>query len=88
MMANSTYTLGYTCLTPGDTLFLYTDGVIDARDTDGGLFGTERMVDVAVQPGLPAEALLDGVDQAIRRHVGATEQADDITMLAVRRKEL
>ena len=86
MLPHSTYALGHTILEPGDTLFLYTDGVVDARNAGGELFGLNRMLDVVSRPGKPAEDLLADVDQAIRRFVGNSAQVDDITMLAIRRE--
>jgi|SRR5918999_793697 hypothetical protein len=88
MLSDSTYTLSHTTLRPGDALFIYTDGVVEARDTSGELFGTDRTIDVIAKPGNTAEEMLGRVDEAIRHYVGSAQQTDDITMLAIRRKEL
>lgn len=86
MLPDSSYTLGHTTLGSEDVLFIYTDGVTEARDPDGTRFGTARMLTVAEQQGgESAETLLDAMDRALGRHVGSAEQSDDITMLAVRR---
>ncbi|MGH3914136.1 MAG: PP2C family protein-serine/threonine phosphatase [Pseudonocardiaceae bacterium] len=85
MLPDSSYALGYTTLGYGDALFVYTDGVTEARDPDGALFGTERMLTVAQRGGRRAEVLLDAMDEALGKHVGDAEQSDDITMLAVYR---
>ncbi|HEY0496359.1 MAG TPA: SpoIIE family protein phosphatase [Kutzneria sp.] len=85
ILADSSYTLGHTTLGPGDSLFVYTDGVVDARDTNGGLFGYERMLDAVRTPCESPEQLLDIMDTALGLHVGQANQFDDITMLAVRR---
>lgn len=85
ILSDSSYQLGYVTLDYGDALFVYTDGVTEARDPNGALFGTERMLTVAQRSGRMAEALLDSMDEALALHVGDAEQSDDITMLAVYR---
>jgi serine phosphatase RsbU (regulator of sigma subunit) len=60
-------------LEPGDQLTLLTDGVVEARDKTGALFGFERTADCA---GETAEAIA-GAAQAFG-------QDDDITVLTVR----
>ena len=72
----------------GDTLFVYTDGVPEATDEANGLYGTGRMLAALNQrPDLGAEELLQQVKADIDRFVGAAPQFDDITMLAIQRKE-
>lgn len=74
-------------LGPGDTLFVYTDGVTEATDTEGVLFGTERMLQALNRcpSGAPAQ-LLQTVKEDIDRFVGDAPQFDDITMLSIQRK--
>jgi serine phosphatase RsbU (regulator of sigma subunit) len=53
-------------LEAGDTLVLYTDGVVDARDPGGERFGEERLreaIDAAA--GGPAENVAAAVDEAV-----------------------
>lgn len=85
MMANSVFALGHTTLRPGDRLFVYTDGVVEARDSRGDMYGMTRMLDVVRPPCPSADGLLDSVEADLHRHVGSAEQFDDITMLALRR---
>jgi phosphoserine phosphatase RsbU/P len=85
VFASSTYMLDHVCLQPGETLFMYTDGVTEARDPDGGLFGMDRTLEAVGRPGLGAEEMLDVVDGAIRDHTRTAEQSDDITMVALHR---
>ncbi len=84
-----TYKCCETCLKPGETLFLYTDGVTEAMDKAGGLFGEERlanMLEDAVGDDVTKTAPRDLV-QAVRRgtedFAAGAPQADDITLLAV-----
>jgi sigma-B regulation protein RsbU (phosphoserine phosphatase) len=85
MSADSTFCLGYATMSVGDTLFLYTDGVVEARADSGDRFGMDRLTTVLSERHGTANALLSAVDQALGTHIGAAEQSDDITMMALRR---
>ncbi|MCR5673724.1 MAG: PP2C family protein-serine/threonine phosphatase [Lachnospiraceae bacterium] len=67
---------------PGDSLYVYTDGVAEATDSNNELFGTERMLDVlnANKDASPKE-LLEAVKAGIDDFVGDAPQFDDITMM-------
>ena len=72
-------------LKPGDTIFLYTDGVTEAMDPDRKQFGEERLREKLIS--LKDNGIKDMI-QAMRREVTVfargAQQSDDITMLAVR----
>ena len=71
-------------LEPGDTLFLYTDGVTEATDGEQQLFGEERLQSALnEQPDLPVGQMLPKIKGCIDRFVGQAEQFDDITMLGL-----
>jgi sigma-B regulation protein RsbU (phosphoserine phosphatase) len=72
-------------LEPGDLLMTFTDGVTEARDPSGGFFGEERLLSLLKQPAASASEHLDRIETALQAHVAGVDQADDITMLAVRR---
>ena len=73
---------------PGDTLFVYTDGVAEATDGANTLYGTDRMLDALnAAPERSPEELLAAVRSDIDRFVGGAPQFDDITMLAIRRRD-
>ena len=71
----------------GEKLFVYTDGVAEATNAEGELFGTDRMVDAlnACVDGSSAE-ILAGVQKAVDVFVGDAEQFDDLTMLCLEYK--
>ncbi len=70
---------------PGDTLFIYTDGVPEATKSDDELFGTRRMLEALnKEPDADAEKLLANVKESIDEFVGEAPQFDDITMLGFR----
>ncbi len=73
-------------LKPGDRLFLYTDGVPEATDANGELFGTERMTDALNRGGSRPEDLLKEVRRNVDDFVGDSEQFDDLTMLCLEYK--
>lgn len=88
ILPDSQFRVGELLMDVGDSLFLYTDGVTEARSSDGAFFGEDRMFDVLTeQPIDSAAALLDRMDAALVSHVGTADQFDDITMMALRRAE-
>ena len=72
-------------LYPGDTVFVYTDGVAEASNSKNELYGTDRMLSILNQ-NLDAdpEEVLRGVMRGINDFVDGAEQFDDITMLCFR----
>ena len=72
-------------LEKGATLLLYTDGVTEAQDARGDFFGEQRLLDVAVADVGTAEQLVAALGSAVERFADGADQADDITMLVLRR---
>ena len=71
-------------LDPGDALFLYTDGVTEAFDREGELFGEERLANALGAVAEPnPKSLCNVVRMAVAAHADGVPQADDITVLAV-----
>ncbi|WP_068926266.1 PP2C family protein-serine/threonine phosphatase [Planobispora rosea] len=81
------FSLGSVAIDVGDTLFVYTDGVTEARNGAGEFFGEERLLALLREPAASATRLLDRVETSVRGYVGKAEQSDDITMMAVHRRE-
>jgi phosphoserine phosphatase RsbU/P len=79
------FEVGTARIVPGDTLFLYTDGVVDARSPEGNGFGEERLLALVGQPDAGPSALLTRIDGALDAHTAGGPDFDDITMLAVSR---
>ena len=86
MMPGMPFAVGQARLEAGDGLLAFTDGVTDARGASG-LYGEERLL-ARMREGSssPAAALLDSIESAVLAHAAGWEQADDITLLAVRRE--
>ena len=74
-------------LNPGDKLFVYTDGVPEATDGSGEMFGTDRMITAlrSCTDNTPEE-ILQGVRSAVDSFVGDAEQFDDLTMMCLEYK--
>lgn len=74
-------------LEPGESVFVYTDGVTEATNKDVELFGEKRLLEVLDRNRDAApEILLPAVKEAIDEFVGSEPQFDDITMLCFRYK--
>ena len=71
-------------LEPGDKLFIYTDGLVEAPSRDGEMFGLDRLMDVLQQSGDdPPAQLKNNVLEHLSTHTGGISDHDDLTMLAV-----
>ena len=71
-------------LEPGDQIFLYTDGLPEARNDEGTMFGTDRMLEALNSaPDASPEELLVNVRTAVDGFVKDAEQFDDLTMLCL-----
>ena len=71
-------------LQPGDTIMLYTDGLTEAMNEAGQLFGEQRALSVLQrQPQMTAQERVEEMTAAVAEFVGQAEQSDDITMLVL-----
>ena len=81
------YVAGSHRMQPGETLCLVTDGVAEAQDRAGMLYGAGRLqallTDHLAACGTP-QALVDALRASVQAFAGDVEPADDLTMLVVR----
>ena len=76
-------------LSPGDKVFVYTDGVPEAVNMQQELYGTDRMLEALNKdPEASPEIILKNVRQAVDLFAQEAEQFDDLTMLCVEYKGL
>jgi sigma-B regulation protein RsbU (phosphoserine phosphatase) len=69
----------------GDGLFLYTDGVTEAMNAAGAMFGDGRLLALlAAQTAAAPESVVQRIVHEVRRHAGGAAQSDDVTALMVR----
>jgi len=72
----------------GDILVVYSDGVTDAENPQGEMFGSERLLDaIRGEARAGGEALERALLRTLDRFTGGTPQSDDITLLIVERCE-
>ncbi len=72
-------------LAPGETLFLYTDGVTEAMNPDNHQYSEKQLQQtLSGLQGLSVEKIEVEVQETIKDFVKDAEQSDDITMLIVR----
>ena len=84
MMPDMDFRVETTKLEAGEGLLAFTDGVTESRGPSGELYGEEKLL--ALLPGASsAQFLLDAIEAAVTAHAAGREQADDITLLAIRR---
>jgi len=84
---DAVYATGLTSLAPGESIYVFTDGVTEAADGEGELFAEARLESV-LRAGAgcsTAAEIVKSVGEAVRSFVGRALPSDDITMLAVRR---
>jgi serine phosphatase RsbU (regulator of sigma subunit) len=85
-MEDYAYSAARTRLRRGDCLVLFTDGVTDARNTTGEMFGRPRLE--ALLAELPSdstpEAITTAIQKTVTRFAAGTEPADDLAILVLR----
>lgn len=74
-------------LAPGAALLLFTDGATDAENRVGERFGRARIIErlASLPPAAPAQEIVETLALAIHDFDRGVDQADDITLLALRR---
>lgn len=71
-------------MNPGDTFFIYTDGVTEAMNPEKQLYSEERLMEILTDADNPvAEKLVKDIGLSIVEFARGAEQSDDITMLAM-----
>ena len=70
---------------PGDMLYIYTDGVAEATNSDEKLYGTDRMIDALNKNAdLSVNEILANIKRDVDEFTGDAPQFDDITMLGIK----
>lgn len=70
-------------LHPGDRVYTFTDGIIEASDATGLEFGLDRIAQsVQASVGLTLQQSLDRLFEQVAQFTGSSDQQDDISLLA------
>jgi sigma-B regulation protein RsbU (phosphoserine phosphatase) len=72
-------------IAPGDVIVLYTDGITEAMDRNGELFGDEALAKVvSANSRLDAAGIRERVLREVKAFVGDAEPHDDMTMVVLK----
>ena len=83
--ANTIYEQGECRLLPNDTIVIFSDGIVEARNVDDEEFGEQRIREaIAPRVGEPVEHILDRLLKALEDFTRGIPQADDLTAVVVR----
>ncbi|MEO5356082.1 MAG: SpoIIE family protein phosphatase [Nitrospirae bacterium YQR-1] len=87
IMEQSEYANDKFIFSSGDTIFLYTDGVTEAMDTESQIFDESRLEDVLKENrGNASRTIVENVVSTLGKFTAGAEQSDDITILCLKWK--
>jgi sigma-B regulation protein RsbU (phosphoserine phosphatase) len=72
------------CLDVGDVLILYTDGIVEARNRRGEMFGLSRLHELVCAGPVAPQAMRDNIVAAVQAHQASTIGSDDQTLVVLR----
>lgn len=86
ILEDATFEEEAVALAPGDRVVLYTDGVSEAANAAGEMYGEERLHGLAASlpPELSAREICDRILESVREFLDGLEAGDDITLMALR----
>jgi sigma-B regulation protein RsbU (phosphoserine phosphatase) len=83
LMPDTSFFLNTVHLEPGDAFFLYTDGVVEARDRHGKEYTIDRLAACVKEEADSASGYSERIFEDVRKFTTGAEQHDDITALTV-----
>jgi serine phosphatase RsbU (regulator of sigma subunit) len=85
MLESAGYARGSVALEPGDRVLMFTDGIVEAANRQGEMFGEDRLVTLVRSLPLErtARQITETVLASVREFQNGQEAADDLTLLAV-----
>lgn len=79
------YELSHIEIQPGEQLLMYTDGINEAPNSSGSMFGITRIQDLMLSAGNDVKLIGNQVIQDLKQFVLGTEQADDMCLVVIGR---
>ncbi len=70
-------------VSPGDRILVWTDGIVEAEDVEGNLFGNNRL-ELIINANSNLNVLFDEIDQEVTAFIGTGAALDDISLLEVK----
>ncbi len=70
----------------GDSIVLYTDGVVEAADTEGAFYGDERLAECLAGAGSRPSDISEHILRSVARHTRTASANDDLTILICHRR--
>jgi two-component system, HptB-dependent secretion and biofilm response regulator len=69
-------------ISPGDHILLWSDGIQEARNSNGIMFGEDNLNAILDQQ-LQAEQVFDDIIQKVQKHIGEGERDDDVSLVDI-----
>jgi phosphoserine phosphatase RsbU/P len=85
IIPNASFSVKQIPLEKSDLLLAFTDGIPDALNMDDTSFGNERLLKLLDSSDTSPAALLKTIEEQLAQFIGAADQFDDITILAIKR---
>jgi serine phosphatase RsbU (regulator of sigma subunit) len=79
------YEMSHFEIQPGEQLLLYTDGINEAPNSDGKMFGIARIQDLMLAADSDVKQIGNQIVQDLNKFVVGTEQADDMCLVVIGR---
>jgi phosphoserine phosphatase RsbU/P len=86
MFCRERYTVEKIQLAPGESLFMYTDGLSEARNRADDEYGTERLSRlISAHHDLASQAMIEACREDLAAFQAGVQKTDDLTIMAIRR---
>ena len=88
IMLNEEFSNRVVQLSPGDMILLYTDGIIEAKNKQKEMFSLARLEKIVADPGASPQELIEKIVDNVKNFTKRMRQHDDITLLALKWRQI